>query len=315
MRMITSFRRLFLAMAGLVLYTFAQPAQAQEMLPFGYNIGLQAVSLDTMQASKAAGVGFIEVSFGVYIDTKTREFKVSEADILKDVYAAKKAADSAGVVIYSVHMPFSQFIDISLTDEGERQAVIDLHKKVLEYCRILEPKVILFHPSWYLGLNEREARKQSFVRSATELNEAVKSIHALMVIENMLGPNLLVNKEGKYERPLCRTVEETVEVMGRLPEDIYSAIDMNHIKNPEKLILAMGERLKHVHIADGDGEAERHYFPCSGKGENDWNAILDALYQVKYSGVFLFESKPAQVEDYQTCYTAMHQAYLESKKQ
>lgn len=313
MNMSLFLRRLTLVTACASLFFFSKTTQAQKMLPVGYNIGIQSITLDTMQVSKAAGVDCIEISFSAFIDKKTREFTKSEAEILEVVHTAKKAAEEAGVTIYSVHMPYSQFIDISLTNEQDRQAVIDLHKKVLEYCRILNPKIILFHPSWYLGLNEREARKQSLIKSATELNESVKSIHATMVIENMLGPHLLVGKAGKYERPLCRTVEETVEIMDRLPKDIYSAIDMNHIKHPENLILAMGKRLKHVHIADGDGEAERHYFPCSGKGENDWNAILGALDQVGYSGVFLFESKPETVADYKPCYTNLFQAYLNSK--
>ncbi len=81
----------------------------------------------------------------------------------------------------------------------------------------------------------------------------------------MLGFDLLV--DAKRERPLMRTVEEAVELMNRLPEDIYSAIDMNHIKYPEKLILAMGKRLKSVHIADGTGKQENHFFPCSGQGQ------------------------------------------------
>src|SRR5690606_35280654 len=235
-----------------------------------------------------------------------------DAEIRQKITAAKRAADQAGIRIWSVHMPFGQTIDLSLTDPKQRKAVVKLHKQVLEYCRIFDPAVILFHPSWYLGLNEREARKESFIKSANELNKTVKSIGAIMVIENMLGPKLLV-RQGKNERPLCRTVEETVEIMNRLPDDIYSAVDMNHIKNPEQLIRALGERVKHVHIADGDGEAERLYFPCSGKGENDWNAILAALEDANYQGVFLYESKPEDLSGYKRCYEALFENYQKSK--
>ncbi|MEC3880521.1 sugar phosphate isomerase/epimerase family protein [Parapedobacter sp. 10938] len=64
---------------------------------------------------------------------------------------------------------------------------------------------------------------------------------------------------------------------------------MNHIKHPERLIRALGKRLKHVHIADGTGDAENHWLPCSGKGNNDWPAILAALDEAGYAGPFMYE--------------------------
>lgn len=292
-------------------------SQAQSTVPpplqIGYNIKITSVDAATMKAAKAAGINAIEIGFGSYVDKLTGQFNTSEADILKQVNQAKKAADEAGIEIWSIHMPFNHKVDISLAKEEARIRVITLHKKVLEYCRILGPKIILFHPSWYLGLNQREARKASLVKSAQELNKVVKSIGATMVIENMLGPNLLIDN-GKLERPLCRTVEETVEIMGRVPQEIGSAIDMNHIKQPEKLILAMGSRLKSVHIADGDGEDERHYFPCSGQGKNDWTAILAALDKVGYEGPFMFESKYENVESFKECYRTLYQNYINSIK-
>jgi hypothetical protein len=99
----------------------------------------------------------------------------------------------------------------------------------------------------------------------------------------------------------------------RLPADIYSAIDMNHIKNPENLIRAMGPRLKSVHMADGHGEAENHYFPCSGQGSNNWVAILAALHEAQYSGPFLYESAHADVKDLKPCYASIYEAFVKEK--
>ncbi len=133
-----------------------------------------------------------------------------------------------------------------------------------------------------------------------------------MVIENMLGPKLLASKER--ERPLNRSVEEMVEIMGRLPQNIYAAIDMNHIKNPELLIKAMGSRLKSVHIADGDGEKEQHAFPCSGEGKNNWTKVMASLYDVGYSGVFMYECKIPSLGQLKPCYDTMYNAYLAALK-
>jgi hexosaminidase len=149
------------------------------------------------------------------------------------------------------------------------------------------------------------------IRSAIELNESVKGIGAIMVVENMLGPEL--KKDANRERPLCRTVEEVQEIFNRLPDDIYSAIDMNHIKNPEKLIRAMGTRLKSVHIADGNGREENHYLPCSGKGENNWTEILAALESAQFKGPFIYESKIKDVNELKPCYDSLYKAFISGK--
>ncbi len=205
-------------------------------------------------------------------------------------------------------MPFGANLDLSLVNETNRRDVVAKQGRLVELLEILEPKIILFHPSYYLGLNERDLRKAQLIKSAKELNEVVKSINATMVIENMLGPELL--KDENRERPLLRTVQETIEIMNRLPNSIGSAVDMNHIKNPEELILAMGSRMKSVHIADGTGKHENHYFPCSGKGQNDWTLILAALDKAGYRGPFMYESAYDDEKDLMVCYKMLYNNYL-----
>lgn len=309
----TFFAFLFLAISSVMTTFSAVPADKGTPKPLrvGYSVTLTGVTPEKMKYAKSVGVDCIETSFAAFIDKQTLSFKFSAAEMTEKVKQAKKAADDAGIEIWSVHMPFGEEIDISLADESQRRKVVELHSRILEFCRILQPKVILFHPSWYLRLNERELRKSRMIESALELNKKVKDIHAIMVIENMLGPKL--QKDSVYERPLCRSVEETKEIMGRLPDDIYSAIDMNHIKNPQDLIRAMGRRLKSVHIADGNGEKESHFFPCSGQGENNWTDILSALEEAHYTGPFMYESHFKDVKDMKECYDSLYQKFITAK--
>ena len=306
------------SLLGLILYFIAAtlavagpPDKAPKPLKIGYALGLTKVSAEQMKYAKSVGMDYVEISFGDLIDGN-RNFKVSDEEFTRLMQNAKKAADDAGIQIWSIHMPFGKHIDLSLTDEAERQQVVALHRKVLVFCEILQPEIILFHPSYYLGLNEREVRKKQLVKSATELNKSVRSMNSTMVIENMLGPELLVDVER--ERPLCRTVEETVEIMNCLPKSIYAAVDMNHINNPENLISALGKRLKSVHIADGTGAAENHFFPCSGQGTNNWTEILAALHEARYTGPFLYESAFDDARDLKTCYESMYNTFVEEKK-
>lgn len=280
-------------------------------LEIGVAMAIQKITAENMHYAKSVNIHHIEIGLGALVDKKTLAFTRSHNEILTMVHNAKKLADDAGVNIWSIHMPFSDKIDLSIRDEATRQKTIEIHKKVLEYVKILEPEIILFHPSYFLGLNEREERKKQLIASATELNNHVKDIGATTVIENMLGYELLLSG-GKRERPLLRTVEEAVEIMNRMPDDIYSAVDMNHIKNPEKLIRALGKRVKTVHIADGTGKAENHAFPCSGEGENNWVEIIAALDETGYAGPFMYESKYPDLKDLNTCYDSMYDDYVHS---
>jgi hexosaminidase len=280
-------------------------------LKIGYGLGIGNFTPEKLQYAKSVGITFVEASgMSTFLDGN-RKFKLTDEEIIKKLTDAKKAADAAGIKVWSVHMPYGQNIDLSIINEADRQDVVAKHIKLVTFLKILEPEIILFHPSYYLGLNERDMRKSQLIKSAIELDEAVRGIKATMVIENMLGPELLASN-GR-ERPLMRTVEETQEIFTRLPKTIYSAIDMNHIKNPEMLIKAMGSRLKTVHIADGTGAAENHFFPCSGEGKNDWNAILAALDEVGYTGPFMYESAFKDEKDLITCYQTLYNNYINSK--
>lgn len=276
----------------------------------GFSFPLSKINDSSMARIKTVGIDCIEISGIGALADKEANLKYTDRQLRQMAVKARNAADKAGIKIWSIHMGYGKDIDLSLISEQQRAKTIAFHKKVLQMCQVLRPKIILFHPSWYLGLNERPERISQLIKSCKELLPGIQKLGATMVVENMLGFEL--QKDDKYERPLCRTVEETKAIFERLPAAIGSAIDMNHIKNPEKLILAMGSRLKTVHIADGTGKAENHYLPCSGKGLNNWNAILDALYSVHYQGPFMFECHYKDVSQLPSCYKTLYDSYLAS---
>ncbi|WAC40060.1 sugar phosphate isomerase/epimerase family protein [Pedobacter sp. SL55] len=287
---------------GVLLFSFS--AFAQNKHKIGFSIGANALTKKKLQQISDAGIDCIETGLTAYINKDSLTFTLPEADMMKKMREIKQAANETGVEIWSIHMPYGKEIDISFLEGARRQKVIAFHQQVLKYVAILKPKVILFHPSYYLALNQREMRIQQLVKSVQELNKAVKAIKAVMVVENMLGPALLVSK-GNQERPLLRTVEECLSIFKLLPDDVYAAVDLNHIAKPEQLLLALGSRVKTLHVADGDGKAERHYFPCDGKGENDWKAIFKALQTINYKGPFMYESNTKELVGYRACYNEL----------
>lgn len=279
-------------------------------LDVGFAIGLGKITKDTLALAKSVGIDHIEVSGMSMFVAKDRSFKRTDQEIIQKLKAIKNAADSAGINIWSIHMPFGSQIDLSLIDENHRREVVAMHQKLLEHLSILEPEVVLFHPSYYLGLQQREQRKKQLIKSAITLDKDVQNIGATMVIENMLGPELLVDQNR--ERPLMRTVDESVELFSQLPKTIGLAVDTNHILHAQDLILALGDRLKTLHIADGTGEAENHWFPCDYKGKNNWDEVLAALDKVEYKGPFMYESSAKQLQQYKNCYQELYNHYIKN---
>ncbi|NLN49022.1 MAG: sugar phosphate isomerase/epimerase [Clostridiales bacterium] len=292
----------------LFLYFNIASAQKQKQTPgllkVGYSVGIDKITAEKLKYAKSVNIECIEVSGMNTLFDGNRKFLLNDAEMTDKFIDIKKWADDAGIRIWSVHMPYGRNIDLSTIDEDGRKEVVELHKKLLGFCKVLNPQIVLFHPSWLPVRHQREKHKDQLVKSVKELNREVRKMKAVMVIENLLGYKPV--RDEQYENPLFRTVEEAVEMMNRMPRTVYSAIDMNHIKNPERLIDSMGNRLKSVHVSDGNGEKECHYMPCSGKGENDWVAILRALDSAGYKGPFMYECAYDDEKQLVDCYHSLY---------
>lgn len=280
-----------------------------DKLKVGYSLSVNQFNDEKLSYAKSVGIDYVEAAAITSLFNSNGQINKTDAQLEKLFTDGKAALDKNGVEVWSIHMAYGQNIDISVIDEGNRKDVVERHKKVLNYIKLLKPKYILFHPSYYLEPNQRDLRKNQLIKSLIELDEYVRSIGSTLVVENMLGPELM---SGERERPLMRTVEECQEIFKRLPSTIGLAVDMNHIAQPEKLIRAMGDRLKTVHIADGSGRAENHYLPCSGLGANNWVEILKALDEVNYEGVFMYECDYNDEKELVQCYDSLFHNYVKA---
>ncbi|MDM1295658.1 sugar phosphate isomerase/epimerase [Sphingobacterium sp. N143] len=288
------------------IYSFCQKSDRQANYAVGYSLDIKKIDLEKLRIDKQAGMDYIEIAgLGSFVNADLT-LKITETDWIRKCDSLALILKNAQIKVWSVHMPFSSKIDISTLDEETRKQVIRMHLQLLQGLRRLDPQVILFHPSYYLEPNKRSERKDQLVRSVQELYTKVSKAGLQLVIENMLGPALMV---GERERPLLRTVEECQELFARFPKMVGIAVDMNHIAHPEKLLLAFGTRVKTLHVADGDGTKESHYLPCNGKGQNDWNKILATLEKIQYKGVFMFECHYETTEQLMACYRQLQQNY------
>ncbi|MCQ2113491.1 MAG: sugar phosphate isomerase/epimerase [Bacteroidaceae bacterium] len=288
-------------------YTPSLVERAGERLPYGEGLGvgffpqwqigttlsvfggLNGLTVENLRKAKSAGVDCIEISLTGVVNGKT----AIPLSMLKERMTMIKAqADSAGVTVWSIHMPYEVDCDPSSTDEELFHIAEIKYRKYLDIVSVLHPHIILFHPSFYrLEPSNREARMQQLARFMKSFNEDVHKIGAEIVIENMRGP--VLQREQYYERALGRNISEMKQIMSLMPEDVYVAIDTNHATDAVAMIEAFGQRVHHLHISDTDGKADRHWLP--GKGIIDWQGVIRALKEAHYAGPFMYELKTGEV--------------------
>ena len=120
----------------LMVITIAFPSACKTKYPplrIGNSIGIKDMNYERLKAMKDAGIDCIEITTGGFISTKKPK---TDAEITELLTRTKLAADSAGIEIWSIHMPFGKDIDISQTDEKIRKNSVALHMKVLEFCKM-----------------------------------------------------------------------------------------------------------------------------------------------------------------------------------
>lgn len=95
---------------------------------------------------------------------------------------------------------------------------------------------------------------------------------------------------NRYESRLLNTVSETLDVIERVgAENVGILFDTFHANieeaSPEAAVLAAGDRLFHVHLADSN-----RWVP--GYGHFDYSGIWEALDRIAYSGALVLEPLP-----------------------
>lgn len=298
---------LVLVLIGFVKTSFA--GDNQERWPVGYALDVRKITDEKIAYIESLGIKHIELAgIGAMLEKNLQSTEVALvwADRMKNIAAI---LDRYEVQVWSVHMPFSKHLDLSRLDDPGRLRVLEAHQNIVRVLQPVKPRYILFHPSYYLGRDERAQRIIQLVKSVASLNQTVKAMKSQLVVENMLGPQLTI---GERERPLMRSVEECLTIFKQFPQDVGLAVDMCHIADPQHLIRAFGSRVKTLHVSNGNGQAEHHYLPCDPRGENDWNAIFAALQEAGYKGVFMHECKFADEQEIVDCYDALWGAYQAS---
>ena len=136
------------------------------------------------------------------------------------------------------------------------------------------------------SLSKEEKRERNVERLGV-LAEHVKDKDVTVCLENLrphfAGEPALVDESA----------EDLLAIIERLGSPRFGiCLDTGHLnltlKDQRAFILAAGERLKALHIANNDGTADQHTMPF-GRGTVDFTGVVAALREIGYDGLFNLE--------------------------
>ena len=254
----------------------------------GTSIGrIDRVTEERLAEVKAAGFDCVEVNPG----------ELQGEELAASCRQLRQWADTTGLEIWSVHIPYGLAFDISAPGEPERAEVVERVRAMIHSCAPLGAKKFVIHASFEpVKIEERVAKLAASRKSLPELQQTAVAQGAQMVVE------------GLPRTCLGNTSHEMLSILADAP-GVGICCDTNHLlqETTQDFIRAVGPLVRTVHIADYDGEDERHWLP--GKGVIDWSAVVGALVEAGYPGPFMFECR-GTLEEKAATWQRLRQEYL-----
>ena len=249
--------------------------------PIGKSIGRWTdFSLESMKANKEAGLDYIEVTMNNVINKNPEGVTERAVALMADI-------EEAGLKVWSVHMPYSRTLDISVIDDVKRAENLQFMKDMMRVAGVFKPQYVVLHPSSEpITPDEREQRLNNSHASIGELAPVAKEIGAILCVENL--PRTCLGQNGEE---MMRLIEGY--------DDVGLCFDTNHLlyqSHADYFNAVAKGKIKTVHLSDYDFADERHLIP--GKGLIDNKALWQGIKDNGYDGIMMFEcyGEPAQLD-------------------
>ncbi len=125
--------------------------------------------------------------------------------------------------------------------------------------------------------SERKEKLKCAKESLSKLADVAERFNAVICVEDL--PRTCLGNSANEMKFL--TDED---------ERLRICFDTNHITTdkPENVIRELNDKIVTLHVSDFDFVDEKHWLP--GEGEIDWLKVTDALKDIEYNGVWMYEA-------------------------
>lgn len=233
--------------------------------PFGISVHLSDLNEEFLAACREAGVYSLEISLS------PAQYPTLDWDAVADL------TEKNGLVINSVHLPFSRTMSICHPDKANRDASMALNHEVMRAAAAHGTKIAVVHPSTEpITDDERPILMQYSKDNLRILADWAEELGMIVAVEDL--PRTC----------LGRNSDEMLELVSA-DERLRICFDTNHLLSQPiaDCVRAIGDKIITLHVSDYDFIDERHLLP--GELDIDWAEFLDLLDEIGYTGVFTYE--------------------------
>jgi sugar phosphate isomerase/epimerase len=183
---------------------------------------------------------------------------------------------------YSIHAPYSD-TNLSADDDKIRKTIVARIKRSIVYAKELRAQALIFHPGWRTSVHrfDKDRTWRLNFNSVCEILEFAKNQKVTALIENMPDTNSYMMKSIKE----FHTFLEEIGLETKIVLDVAHANIGGEIEN---FLLTLSDNIKHVHLSDNNGIQDRHL--SIGKGDINWNFVIDSLKRIGFDGWIVIES-------------------------
>lgn len=224
------------------------------------------------EQAKQSGIEYLEVAFNQCYRG------VAPDEVKPRLQKMKARIDSAGIQVWSVHLPFSRTLDISVADAKLREENVRFMAEAIRLSGMFHPSCLVLHPSSEpIADVDREERIINTIQSIAYLKQYADEIGAELCIENL--PRTC----------LGNTPEELLRIVDAVP-GVKVCFDTNHYFRGTiaHFMHVIGHKVGTIHASDFDFVHELHWLPTQGK--IDWGELVHMLKGIGYQGVFMYEA-------------------------
>ena len=246
-----------------------------------------------MTLVKNAGFDSLDFPFSVY--SVGYQPPLLKDDWKQWVKGVKELSERLRLPITQAHAAWLQDIpsDFTYVSPGE------LYHRTIEAAAILGCKHVIFHPVRLRERIDSQSLKNRIhdwnVRWFHELIRTAEKFDVYINLENTFDSHNY-QKAGDPPYPYT-TAEDMLKLLRELDSDrIRLCLDTGHANNSAQdipaMIRAFRSDLATIHLNDNFGKhgtdfADLHLFP--GKGNIQWDAVFDALRQIRFRGIMNIE--------------------------
>ena len=261
----------------LILITFFVLSSNLFSQDFEYKVGTTSAlwknpKTEDFKNAKKHGIDFIEVAFN-------QCYRGVPADeVNQRIQEMKLKVDSADINVWSIHLPFSRTLDISVLNDSIRKENVKFMAEMIKRAAIFNPQRLVLHPSSEpISDEERDERLKNAKESIKQLKECADSLRLQLCIENL--PRTC----------LGNSPEELLYIIEDIP-GLKVCFDTNHYFGGtiKHFIDVLGDYIGTIHASDFDFKNELHWLPT--QGNIDWKELVLLLRQSGYNGVFMYEA-------------------------